>query len=109
MGWGRRRALPFALQGHTCSLFEALASSHIVLLVLLPLFALKVAFTGAIRIFARLGELLLAVLALRQSVALPNALEVLQMAQELALFEWAFVRAGWIFTKSWIERLVSLA
>ena len=109
MGWGRRRALPFALQGHTCSLFEALASSHIVLLVLLPLFALKVAFTGAIRIFARLGELLLAILALRQSVALPNALEVLQMAQELALFERGFARTGRILTKPWKGRLVSFA
>ena len=31
------------------------------------------------------------------------------MAQELALFERVFVRAGWIFAKPWIGRLVSFA
>ena len=61
---------------------------------------------GAERIFARLGELSLPILGLCHRVALPQTLEVLQMSQELALFEWFFVRAARIFAKAWIERLV---
>ena len=63
-GLGRRRGYPFALQGWTFPLFEALTSGLVVGLVLLPLFALEVVFSGTKRIFARLGELSLPILAL---------------------------------------------
>ena len=38
---------------------------------------------------------------------MPNALEVLQMSQELVVLERLFVRTGWVLAESWIERLVS--
>ena len=37
---------------------------------------------------------------------MPNALKVLQMSEELVLLERLFVRTGWVFAESWIERLV---
>ena len=76
--------------------------------MLVPLFAREAVFRGAKWVFAWLWELcrLLSILGHRHRITLPRALEVLQMSQELALFEGFFVGAVWVFAQAWIERLM---
>ena len=76
--------------------------------MLVPLLAHQAVFSGAKRVFARLWKLgrLLSILGHWHRVTLPRTLEVLQMPQELVLFQGFFVGAVGVFAKAWIERLV---
>ena len=76
--------------------------------MLVPLLAHQAVFSGAERVFARLWKLghLLSILGHWHRVTLPRTLEVLQMPQELVLFQGFFVGAVGVFAKAWIERLV---
>ena len=67
----------FHLYDFLLSLFVALASSHVVLVMFVPMFAHEAVFSEAERVFARLGVLCLPILGHWHRITLPRTLEVL--------------------------------